>query len=123
MRDNPGKEEGGMALMKEAMTWRWFDDYDRVIWLNPNVFVRNETFILDTMQNNPNATGILIKCDVKQPLNAIHMDFDPIKPSVFSRDAFMNEYMEGGMTVEEHYGLDVRRSIMDQGNARWVPGS
>ena len=123
VRDNHGYQEGALAAMKEAVEDKWFERYDWVIRLNPDVIMRNESFILETMRNDQNATAILIDCDVRNPLKMIHTDFFAIKPSVFSKDAFMNVTLEGGMSAEVHFSHDIREAVIDKGNHRWVPGS
>lgn len=121
LKTNPGYEEGAMAAMKDAALEKWFEGYDWVVRLNPDVIIRNETFILDTMQNDHNATGILIDCDSKNPLSMINTDFFAIKPSALDKNAFMNVSMD--VTVEGHFSIDIRNSIINKGNHRWVPGS
>ncbi|KAL9187654.1 hypothetical protein ACHAXT_006032 [Thalassiosira profunda] len=123
LRENPGYEAGAMAAMKDAMVEDWFRGYDWVVRLNPDVIIRNDTFLLRTMTHDRTATGVLIDCDREKSLSAINTDFFAIKPSALGKDAFLNVSMEGGQTVEGHFARDVRESIIDKGNHRWMPGS
>ena len=124
LRPNPGYEAGALSAMKDAMSSQWFTGYDWLIRLNPDVILRNETFILNTMLYDVNATGILINCDSQKPLSIIHTDFFALKPSALPHWAFGNVSMDGeGASVEGHFADDIREAILDKGHYRWVPGS
>jgi hypothetical protein len=122
VRDNPGYQEGAMAALKDATREGWFSGYDWVIRVNPDVIIRNDTFIVDVMQNDPNATGLLINClnftntnDLK-----IHTDFFAIKPGVLPSGAFLNPAFPN---AERSFTNDIREAILNKGNHRWIPGA
>ena len=49
--DNPGYQGGAILAIKKAIENNWFDGYDWVIRLNPDVLIRNETWLVETMSN------------------------------------------------------------------------
>jgi hypothetical protein len=58
---NPGYQQGAMLAMVEGFERGWFDGYDWVIRLNPDVLLRNETFLLEQM-HDPRIYGIFADC-------------------------------------------------------------
>ena len=60
--------------LSDARKEGWFEGYDWVFCMNPDVIVRNDSFILDVMQTDSNA-AVLIKCS-----GYAHTNFFAIKP-------------------------------------------
>ena len=63
-----------------------------MVRVNPDVLIRNDTFLLESMAND-NISGIFVDCLDKSCLNEricndrqIHTDFFAIRPSAVSRD-------------------------------------
>merc|ERR1719491_1899132 len=112
-----------MASMREAMVKGWFAKYDWVVRLNPDVILRNDTFLLRTMRHDRDAAGVLIDCDARRPWDLIHTDFFAARPAALSPDAFLDVSTGKGMSVEGHFAADIRGSILEPGRARWMPGS
>jgi len=123
-RDNPGYQEGALAAISDATKEGWFSGYDWVIRLNPDVIIRDESFLVDTMENDPDATGLFINCDPNGLVRAdglkIHTDFFAIKPAVLKPDAFLKP-AEGN--AEYSFTQDVREVILEKNNHRWIPGA
>ena len=122
-RDNPGWQEGAMAALSDATKGGWFAGYDWVIRLNPDVIIRDESFLRDTMENDPDATGLFVNCDpdgVK-----IHTDFFAIKPAVLKPDAFVKPIDEVAedLDAEQSFTQDIREEILEKKNHRWIPGA
>jgi hypothetical protein len=123
VRDNPGYQEGAMAALSDATREGWFSGYDWVIRVNPDVIIRDDTFMVDVMENDPNATGLLINCsnftnsteDLK-----IHTDFFAIKPGVLPSGAFLNPTSPN---AERTFTNDISEAILNKGNHRWIPGA
>jgi hypothetical protein len=59
----------------------WFDDYDWVIRINPDVLIRNSTWLHDKMYYNPLVEAILVQCHPHK----IHTDFFAIRPKALLR--------------------------------------
>lgn len=122
VRDNPGYQEGTMAALQDATQEGWFSGYDWVIRVNPDVIIRDDTFMVDVMENDPNATGLLINCrkTTNTRIPKIHTDFFAIKPEVLPSDAFLNPT---GRDAEDSFTNDIREAILNKGNQRWIPGA
>ena len=115
---NPGKEAGAKAALEDAAKEGWFKGYDWVIWLNPDVIIRNDTYILDVMQNDLNATAILINCAHFNPQKPkVHTDFFAIKPGVLAPNTFINSTIGN---AELSFTNDISADIMNKGNHRWI---
>jgi hypothetical protein len=118
VRDNPGYQQGAIAAMSDATREGWFKGYDWVIRVNPDVIIRDDTFILDVMHNDPKATGLLINCLHSSVL--IHTDFFGIKPEVLRSDAFLYPVFDN---AERAFTHEIRDGILKKGGARWIPGA
>ena len=123
VRDNQGYQEGAMAALSDATREGWFKDYEWVIRVNPDVIIRDGTFMMDVMQNDPNATGLLINCSSgyyeEEPIK-IHTDFFAVKPEVLPPDAFI---IPATRNAERSFTRDIQKDILDKGGARWIPGA
>jgi hypothetical protein len=120
IRDNQGYNQGAMAALSDATKEGWFSGYDWVIRVNPDVIIRDSTFMLDVMQNDPNATGLLINCVKSERSPIIHTDFFAIKPEVLPKGTFLNPVKPN---AERAFTHDIREAILNKGGQRYVPGS
>ena len=118
------RQAGAMAALSEATAERWFDGYDWVIRVNPDVIIRNDTFLIDTMIHDPSATAMLIDCHYNASDDGhrlkVHTDFFMIRPSVLPADAFL-EPSTGN--AEYSFTHDIDKAILKKGNHRWIPGA
>jgi hypothetical protein len=96
VRPNPGYQEGAILAMTEAYEQGWFGRYDWVIRLNPDVFIRNETFLLQRLRD-PAIAGVFVDCaqkvcerGMKCPGRKIHTDFMAFQPNAIEVTAFRN---------------------------------
>jgi hypothetical protein len=127
-RGNPGYQEGAIAALADAAREGWFNGYDWVIRVNPDVIIRNDTFILDVMQNDPNATALLVNCLPSDDDPKVQTDFFAIKPGALAPNTFLNssdpnaEYSSTGTDPNAEYSFtnDIRKDILDVGNHRWI---
>lgn len=117
---NIGYQTGAMKALTDASTEGWFDGYDWVIRLNPDVIIRNETFLINVMENDPNATALLINCFHDKKSLHVHTDFFAIKPSVLPKDAFMFQTFK---KAELSFTAAIKVQILDKGGHRWIPGA
>lgn len=99
----------------------WFADYSWVIRINPDVLIRNSTWLLNTM-NDPTVDAILVECE-PEPWR-IHTDFFAVRPSACRPNAFDNMTEETG---RDHIGnhemtaaFEFKR-IIDAKRHRWLP--
>lgn len=108
-------QDGAMEAMKDAIRYGWFDNYDWIIRLNPDVIIPNETFLYDVIldgdnvqdlkrynvwnkynlnfkvENITSVKGILINCRYKGWTEyKIHTDFFAIRPEVLNKTELLN---------------------------------
>jgi hypothetical protein len=122
--ENPGYQEGAILALTEAVDHGWFDNYDWVIRLNPDVLIRNDTFLRERI-NDVRAHGIFVDCwDKECPTGSncvdrqIHTDFFAVRPCALPPpDAFhsSNKGNAEGMATE------IFASIVREGADSWVP--
>ena len=122
-RSNPGPQEGAKSAISDAaQEGRWFNGYDWVIRVNPDVIIRDDTFMMDVMQNDPNATAILINChgNYDAPKVKVHTDFFAIKPGALRPNNFLNSTH---WNAETAFTEDISTDILKKGNHRWIEGA
>ncbi len=121
------KQNGAMASLSDASREGWFSGYDWVFRVNPDVIIRNETFMLDVLHNDPNATGMLVDCHkFRRRRNAglpikVQTDFFAIKPGVIPKGTFKETY--GMDNAEELFTKQINETILNIGGHRWVPNT
>ena len=59
--ENPGYQEGAILALTDAADHGWFENYDWVIRLNPDVPIRNDTFLQERI-NDVRTHGIFVDC-------------------------------------------------------------
>jgi len=125
---NPGKQAGAIAALTEGFKNSWFAGYDWVIRVNPDVLIRNDSFILEQMRD-PSVSGIFDDClDVPCPAGngcvgrLIHTDFFAIRPCSISADALM-QGARTNATSAELMATEAFSSIIKCGADAWLPGT
>jgi hypothetical protein len=63
---NPGHQEGATLAMNQGFERGYFDGYDWVIRVNPDVLIRNDTWLLNTFQDQT-IHGVFADCGVNAP--------------------------------------------------------
>lgn len=58
---NPGYQQGAMLAMEVAFDMHWFDGYDWVVRLNPDVLMRDDRVISREMRN-ASTVGVFVDC-------------------------------------------------------------
>jgi hypothetical protein len=114
----------------------WFDDYDWVIRINPDVLIRNSTWLLQQLQN-PNVEGIFHDCTPRRG-HQLHTDFFAVRPKAVmkyyhpSHDAPFSKMELEAWSAPLNSSLKVFfnheataykyfRPIMEAGKARFLP--
>lgn len=110
------KQSGAMAAMADGTMFQWFHGYDWVIRINPDVIVRDDTFLAKTIINDHNATGLFINCDWRKNLTRVHTDFFALKPGALLPHAF---HEPSSSNSEMSFTHDVR-PILQNGGHRWI---
>lgn len=84
--DNPGWHEGAILALTRALEGKWFDAYDWIIRINPDVIIRDERFLLDNMLDK-DVDGIFASCYRNNCTagctgNLVHTDFFAVRPRI-----------------------------------------
>lgn len=121
---NDGYHEGAMAALSEASRHHYFDGYDWVIRLNPDVIIRDDSWMIDTMINDIDAKLLYVDCrketkDGKKNL-AIHTDFFVLKVRDLPGNIFAN--LEIALGAEGSFTKKME-SIISNKQHRHVPGA
>ena len=131
--DNPGWQEGATAAMKDATLNNFFVGYDWIIRMNPDVIVRNDTFLVSTITNDTNATAMLVDCTKELDRNKlspkmrawkgplVQTDFFALKPSALPPDIFVKK--SGNLIAEKLFTNDLRETILNKGGQRFIPNA
>mmetsp|Transcript_51357 Transcript_51357/g.76203 ORF Transcript_51357/g.76203 Transcript_51357/m.76203 type:complete len:268 (+) Transcript_51357:86-889(+) len=82
-----GKQEGAMLAMTEATKQGWFDGYDWIIRVNPDVVILDDTWLQHALFDDSN-DAILSPCGRK--MSAINTDFFAYRPKALSNDAWQD---------------------------------
>jgi len=80
---NEAKQQGAMKAAHMGFSSGWFDGYDWVIRINPDVVIYDERNLVNLMRE-PRNNGIFVKCQPGQ----IHTDFFAVRPRSVERMAF-----------------------------------
>jgi hypothetical protein len=122
VRKNPGYQEGAMLAMTEAYEHGWFKHYDWVIRLNPDVFIKNETFLLQRL-HEPDISGVFVDCAQKVcergrkcPGRIIHTDFMAFRPHAIEHTAFRNVNESNA----ERQATKALQRIIEAGTDSWL---
>jgi hypothetical protein len=116
---NPGKQQGANLALKEAATHGWFRGYDWVVRINPDVLIYNDTWMLDVMRNDHNASAIFVDCHDNQGQHAPHTDFFAVRPSSFPENSYRN--LERLQYTAEGIAHNFFMPILLEGKDRWLP--
>ena len=122
---NCNRQAGAIAALSDAARAGWFSGYDWIIRVNPDVIIRNDTWMLETMRSEPNVTGLLINCRNSTTSFNIHTDFFAIKTEALPADAFTTTVndREGTPNAEYSFTRDIMNTVLKKGNMRWIPGA
>ena len=124
-RPNPGYNEGAILALQEAFQNKWFDGYDWVVRLNPDVLIRNDSSLLEYM-DNPRINGIFVDCfDRECPTGnkcvnrLIHTDFFAVRP----RAILPEDVAKATNTQSEKMATELFSGIVKNGTDSWLPGT
>ena len=122
---NPGLNEGAILTLVNGFQNGWFEKCDWVTWVNPNVLIKNDTFILASMAEK-SINGIFVDC-LDRPCPSgrgcsnrrMHSDFFAIRPSAVTLDAQFDHYD----TNAERMTIKAFSGIVDNKADAWLPGT
>ena len=119
---NEGYQEGAISALMTAVEKRWFSNYDWVIRVNPDVIIRNETWIVSQMLNKKKIRGILVDCrdqNLTEPIPKIHTDFFAIRPEHLPMPERLRAYKS--MKNAEYHATFLFENIWANGHAVVLP--
>ena len=124
IRKNPGYQQGAIWALEEALKKGWFKGYDWVIRLNPDVIIRDDTWIRKTI-NDPEVDGIFVRCifwnDTIDNVTKIHTDFSMFRPSALEGSKIIPPpYLR--LNAEEVFTEKVEH-ILKSGRYRYLHGA
>ena len=119
---NPGLQQGAILALTTAVRKGWFNGYDWVIRLNPDVIIRDETWLVQTMQD-PDVDGIFAdclsrKCTSHCTQNWIHTDFFVVRPRTLRN---VDEYYNHNEKNAERGFTSYMQPTLEAGKDRWLP--
>jgi hypothetical protein len=121
--ENPGYQQGAILALTEAIGNHWFDKYDWVIRVNPDVLIRNDSFLLERFEDS-GIHGVFADClDKECPTGnkcidrKIHTDFFAVRPRAISANAVHETKQNNAeLMITEAFS-----SIVKDGTDSWVP--
>jgi hypothetical protein len=119
---NIGYQEGAVQAMVDPFVDEvsWFDGYDWVIKLNPDVLVREDTWLIQTMLDS-SIDVIVHEClsHNKHSLNpTFHSDFIAFRPNAVDRERLL----QTARSHAEHHITNTFRHLYDQKRFAYVEG-
>jgi len=118
--NNLGKQAGAIAALKDASKFGWFNDYDWVIRLNPDVIIQNDKWLLDTIKNDENAGLLYVSCHpaTYPEVRGVQTDFFALKVA----DNLIDFNTNGSGNSEQFFSDKVKHLILN-GQHRHIPDS
>ena len=113
-------QRGANLGVKLAIAKRWFEAYDWVIRINPDVLIRDSTWIWQTMQD-PEVDGIFVKCHPTIP--RIHTDFFAVRTNAIPETAFREmeyDYHSSVMLNHEVTAYKAFETIIQKNRHRYL---
>jgi len=105
---------------------RWFQDYDWIIRLNPDVLIRRDQWLLETM-NNPSIDGIFIDWSYNSATDqkALQTDFYAFRPQAVNvKNLFlMYQIQKRRFFHAEPHLYPGFQDIIERGRVAWLPNA
>lgn len=126
---NPGYQRGANLAMTVGMERQVFVGYDWLIRVNPDVIIRNSTWIFNTMLD-PDVDAIFVDCYdgcltgyCKHGVSVlIHTDFFAVRPQMLTRESFsMDTFAK--FSNAEHTATHAFQHILQSGRYQWLPNT
>jgi hypothetical protein len=123
--NNTGYQQGAKKAMKDAVDNGWFTGYEWVMRVNPDVIMRNDTWIRQQMRNFT-VDAILDNCKPTFTEYVVHTDFFVMRPERISLEEFANAAVVDSTSKAnraEPQATRVFRPNCDNGTVAWLYGS
>jgi hypothetical protein len=116
VNENPGYEKGANEALELAGLYGWFESYDWVIRLNPDVIIRNDTEILKLIMD-PDLDGIFVNC-LPGRGELLHTDWSAFRPAALPERKFASNRLHS----EAKFTIDMK-AILTSRSFVWLPHS
>jgi len=122
---NVRKEMGAMFAMQSATTQHWFDGYDWVIRVNPDVLILDDEWLMNHMVDS-DVDGIFADCDDGNFARYCHdavrvnTDFFAFRPTCIGPESFIMADLTTNAEVQAKAAFT---GIIEQGRDRWIVGT
>ena len=124
-KQNAGYQEGAIQAISDALENNWFTPYDWIIRVNPDVIIRNDTWIIHQMLNPSNVGAILVDCSDKYLNTAqakVHTDFSIFQPKYIKIPSSSEEIKDlERMTNAEKKFTKLMEEVLTTGKAAILP--
>lgn len=122
---NQGYHDGASAAMEEGIKNDWFKGYDWVFRLNADVIIQDDTWMLDIIKYDDDASLLYIEClpHLLPHRRKIHTDFFAVKISdLDEKELFKVDSMAATLGAEDRFTYQMRPILMF-GKHRHVPNA
>jgi hypothetical protein len=133
--NNTGYQNGAIQAMIDPFvnintTGTWFDEYDWVIRLNPDVLIRHDTWLIQAMLNTSN-DGIFHECfnsnNYSKSNPKLHSDFYAFRPKALNRQLLSQQQQPqsstNNYTNAEYHITHLFRNIYNSKRFQFVHGA
>lgn len=98
VKTNEGLQQGAINALVQGEENGWFSEYDWVVRLNPDVIIQNDSWMLETMNNDRHASLLYADCYadprtqsnqlIPDNVTTVHTDFNAFRPAALPPNAF-----------------------------------
>ena len=129
---NLGYQNGAISAMANGDKQGWFQGYDWVVRVNPDVIIRDDTYLLSTISGDVDVDGVFVDCHEKCKGDThcndtgfqMHSDFTAFRPSAIPSDIFWNETNTRDGEAHSELMISIAfASVVHLGRDRWLPGA
>lgn len=118
--NNFGYNKGAIAAITDASKSGWFDGYDWVFRMNPDVIIQNDKWFLDTIQKDVDASLLYVECFRNlDHVKALHTDFFAVK---------LTSLPPGHLNEKNHWNAEYQftermQPLIEKRQHRHIPGA
>ena len=121
--NNTGRQEGATQALQEALEKNWFGEYNWVLRVNPDVIVRNDTWIASMMMEE-DVHGIFSDCTdamLNGPVPIVQTDFFAVRPEYIDKSIDPVEAEDETSPSAETHATFAFQDIWSSGHAAILP--
>lgn len=121
--NNTGRQEGATQALQEALEKDWFGGYDWVLRVNPDVIIRNDTWVASMMMDE-DVHGIFSDCSdgmLNGPVPIVQTDFFAVRPERIDKTVDPVEAESETSPSAEMHATFAFQNIWSSGRAAILP--